>query len=173
MPALELFVKEPDRCIVPDGNLDLDPPVAGLSRVLIRELSCSLRVPPHPGAYKAVVDTGAPLTVFPRDLWHDRFGWQAGATSTNSPSLASRHFRGRYSATATRSGWRGCGCRWNSPAATRRATGCGSTRSCASSPTPAARRSSCLGLWGGALTGRRQAVEPLPGADDLHARLEF
>ena len=30
-----------------------------------------------------------------------------------------------------------------------------------------------LGLWGGALTGRRLAVEQMTNSDDLHARLEF
>ncbi|QJW95909.1 hypothetical protein [Frigoriglobus tundricola] len=30
-----------------------------------------------------------------------------------------------------------------------------------------------LGLWGGALTGRRLAIEPRSNSDDLDARLEF
>ena len=66
MPALDLFVGPPTPFTPPDGNLDLNPSLPGLNRVLIRQLSCSLRVPPISGAYTAILDTGAPLTIFPR-----------------------------------------------------------------------------------------------------------
>ena len=56
----------------------LDPPLPGLNRVLLRRLYCWLRVPPVPGAQVAYLDTGAPLTYFPHDVWHDTFHWQAG-----------------------------------------------------------------------------------------------
>ena len=45
MPALELFVPPPLHFIPTDGNLVLSPAIPGLNRVLIRELSCVLRVP--------------------------------------------------------------------------------------------------------------------------------
>src|SRR6476620_11853445 len=78
MPVLDLFVGAPVQFTPPDGNLDLNPPVPGLNRVLVRELSCSLRVPPNPGAFRAILDTGAPLTIFPRSLWDYQSPWQAG-----------------------------------------------------------------------------------------------
>jgi hypothetical protein len=78
MPILDLFVGAPVPFTPPDGNLNLNPPIPGLHRVLVRELACSLRVPPHPGVFKAILDTGAPLTIIPRDLWDYRFRWQAG-----------------------------------------------------------------------------------------------
>lgn len=78
MPSLELFVAPPPRFVPQHGNLVLDPPISGLSRVLVRNLYCSLRVPPIPGVYDAILDTGAPLTIFPRSLWDYQFRWQAG-----------------------------------------------------------------------------------------------
>jgi hypothetical protein len=74
MPALELLIDKVEVVgLSDDGVLPLDPPLPGLDRVLLRRLYCWLRVPPIPGAYKAVIDTGAPLTVFPHRLWNHQF----------------------------------------------------------------------------------------------------
>jgi hypothetical protein len=174
VPTLELFVRPPDRCVVPNGNLDLAPPVSGLNRVLIRELSCTLRVPPIPGAYKAVLDTGAPLTIFPRSLWDHQFRWRAGrdfdelSVAGIGSTLQGQVLSHRYSFRLARlkvsvelagRDPKGDRLRLDSLVCQLADTG----------GPPFV----LLGLWGGAFVGRKLAVEPRPNSDDLAARLEF
>ena len=79
MPALELFVEHKEiRHLPTDGNILLDPPLPNLSRVLIRDISCMMRVAPIPGVEFAYLDTGAPLTIIPHRVWSGKYGWQAG-----------------------------------------------------------------------------------------------
>jgi hypothetical protein len=89
MPSLPLFVKgvrltqrkgTPDEVTFTTGILPLNPSLDAppFPRVLIRRLSCVVRCPPAPGAVDAILDTGAPITVFPQYVWNDQFKWKAG-----------------------------------------------------------------------------------------------
>ncbi len=175
MPALDLFVDSfPVIGLPPDGNLDLDPPLPGLNRVLLRRLYCTIRVPPIPGARKAVLDTGAPLTIFPHDIWSNQFRWQAGrdydelSVAGIGTALTGQVLGSRYSCRLARlrvpvelAGRDPKGDRLRLDALVCQLADAGGPPLI------------LLGLWGGAFTGRRLAVEPQPNSDDLHARLEF
>lgn len=82
----------------PQGALALDPNQTGLSRVLLRHLTCLLRCESGttrtPVLQEAVVDTGAPLTYFPRTIWETDFGWREGTDyeRLNVPGVS--HLRG-------------------------------------------------------------------------------
>jgi hypothetical protein len=174
VPALNLFVSAPRvGSLVPGGNLGLEPPLPGLDRVLLRQLVCSLRVPPVPGAYEAVLDTGAPLTIFPHSLWSGQFNWRAGRdfdelSVSGIASLTGQVLGYRYPCRLARlrvpvelagRDLKGDRLRLDSLVCQLAdATG-----------PPFI----ILGLWGGAFTGRRLAVDPQPNSDDLQARLEF
>jgi hypothetical protein len=174
MPALDLFVGAPTPYTPPNGNLDLSPPVPGLNRVLIRQLSCSLRVPPVPGAYTAILDTGAPLTIFPRYLWDHQFHWQLGrdydelsvagiGTTLQGQVLGNRFscrlVRLKVSVELAGRDLRGPRLLLNSLVCQLADTG--------------GPRFVLLGLWGGVFTGRKLVIDPQPNSDDLLARLEF
>jgi len=174
MPALDLIVEKLDISGLPDdGNLPLYPPLTGLSRVLLRRLSCQLRVPPIPGAYKAVLDTGAPLTIFPHKLWHDQFRWQAGRdyddlTVAGVPALQGQVLGHRFSFRLARlrvsvelAGRDPKGDRVRLDSMVCQLADAGGPPYI------------ILGLWGGVFTGRQLAVESQPGGDDLIARLVF
>jgi hypothetical protein len=79
VPSLDLYV-DPIRisALAGGGDIRLDPPTAGLPRVPLRQLSCALRVPPIPGAKRAIIDTGAPLSLFPHQVWADEYRWREG-----------------------------------------------------------------------------------------------
>jgi hypothetical protein len=175
LPTLELIVDPIPAVGLPaDGNLVLDPPQVGLSRVLLRRLYCWLRVPPIPGAQKAVIDTGAPLTVFPRQIWDHQFHWQAGrdydelSVAGIGTTLRGQVLGHRYSCRLARlrvaielAG--------RDPKSDRlRLNSLVCQLADAGGPPYV-----ILGLWGGPLVGRRLAVEPQPSTDDLTARLEF
>jgi hypothetical protein len=174
VPSLELFVDPPRRFVPPDGNYVLDPPIPGLSRVLVRHLYCSLRVPPVPGAYEAVLDTGAPLTIFPRSLWDHQFRWQAGrdydelSVAGIGTTLRGQVLGYNYSFRLARlrvpvelAGRDPRGARLRLDALVCQLADTGGPPFI------------LLGLWGGAFSGRRLAVEPQPNSDDLIAQLEF
>lgn len=174
MPTLDLFVRHiPVSGLTADGNLVLAPPAAGLNRVLLRRLYCHLRVPPHPGAYDAVLDTGAPLTVFAHTLWHDTFRWQAGRdfdelAVAGAPALTGRVLGHRFAVRLARlrSAVELAG---RDPRGDRlRLDSLVCQLADASGPPY-----TILGLWGGVFTGRRLAIEAEPGGDDLVTRLEF
>jgi hypothetical protein len=93
VPALDLFM-EPIRMAgaTQAGNLPLNPSAWPLRRVPLRRLSCTLRVPPIPGAQRAFIDTGAALSQFPHHVWANQFNWRAGRdydelTVTGNPPL--------------------------------------------------------------------------------------
>jgi hypothetical protein len=175
VPVLDLFVSPPlSGSPAPGGNLDLDPPVPGLNRILLRQLVCSLRVPPIPGAYEAVIDTGAPLSVFPHALWYHPFGWRVGrdfdelSVAGIGTTLQGQVLGYRYSCRLARlrvpvelAGRDPKGARLRLDALVCQLADTGGPPFV------------LLGLWGGALTGRRLAIEPQPDSDDLVARLDF
>lgn len=79
MPALDLYV-EPIRLggSAPTGEYRIAPTTREVERVPLRQLSCLLRVPPIPGAKRAILDTGAPLSHFPHQVWANEFNWREG-----------------------------------------------------------------------------------------------
>ena len=170
MPSLELFVEAARRPAIP--QFDVVPPVAGVGRVPLRRLVCHLRCPPHSGAYDAVLDTGAPLTIFPHALWSVAFNWRAGRDYDELP-VAAAHLHGhvagrRYSFTLARlrvpvelAGRDPRGDRLRLDAIVCQLA------------DPAGPPLTLLGLWGGAFPGRRLAVDPTPAGDDLTARLDW
>lgn len=175
MPALDLLVEEMDVVgLPPKGNLLLDPPLPGLNRVLLRRLYCWLRVPPISGAKAAYLDTGAPLSLFPRQVWKNDFHWQAGrdfdelSVAGIGGTLQGQVLGHRYSFRLARlkvpvelTG--------RDPKGDRlRIDGLVCQPAETGGPPFV-----LLGLWGGAFVGRRLAVEPRPNSDDLVARLEF
>jgi hypothetical protein len=158
----------------PGGSLNLAPPLPGLNRVLLRRLYCSLRVAPIPGVYKAVLDTGAPLTIFPYDLWHTRFNWRAGrdfdelTVAGLTAPLTGQVLGHRF----------GCKlARLRVPVELAGADPKGDRLRLDALVCQLAETGGppfiVLGLWGGPFTGRRLAVEPHPHSDELLARLEF
>lgn len=173
MPALDLFVSAPARLTPTDGNLIVDPPLVGLPRVLIRQLVCQLRPPPVPGAFEAVLDTGAPLTIFPHRYWSGYFRWQAGRDFdeiqvAGGHSLTGRVLQHHYSLRLVRlrvpvvlSGKNLKGDRLTLDSLVCQLA------------DPGGPPFVILGLWGGALTNRRLVIDEEPGGDDLLARLEF
>lgn len=175
MPALELFGGVPRMgSPVPGGNLDLSSPVAGLNRVLLRQLVCSLRVPPVPGVYEAILDTGAPLTIFPYKLWHHQFKWQAAqhfdelSVANLGTTLTGQLLGYRYSCRLAR---------LRVPVELAGRDPKGDRLRLDSLICQLAEQGGppyiILGLWGGVFAGRRLVVEPQPNSDDLQARLEF
>jgi len=174
VPALDLFVTAPRvGFLAAGGNLDLNPPVSGLNRVPLRQLVCSLRVPPIPGAYEAVLDTGAPLAVFPHGHWYHQFGWRAGrdydeltVAGVASPTgqVLGHRFACRLARLRVAVELAG-----RDPKVDRLRLDSLVCQLADAGGPPFI----ILGLWGGVFTGRRLVVEPQPGSDDLAARLEF
>src|SRR6185437_5440651 len=79
MPFLELFAQPKQGVDLPtDGNLSIDPPLAGLDSIRLRHLSCMVRVAPVPGVEFAYLDTGAPISIIPHRIWTGKYGWKAG-----------------------------------------------------------------------------------------------
>jgi hypothetical protein len=172
---LELFVLPPPlRHFPANGNLDLAPAVGALHRVLLRRLSCALLVPQLRGTFEAVIDTGAPLTIFPHQFWHRDFGWQVGrdfdelsvagiGTALQGQVLGHQFTcklaRLRFPIELVGSHLAGDRLRLDSLVCQL--------------ADPSALSFIILGLWGGAFTGRRLVVESQPNSDELQARLEF
>ena len=79
MPRIELVTQPmtPPGTTV-NGDWPLAAPSRGLRRIPLRRLTCFLRVPPIPGAKRAIIDTGAPLTYFPHQVWANEFNWREG-----------------------------------------------------------------------------------------------
>jgi hypothetical protein len=175
MPTLDLIVSPPDVCGLPvDGNLLLDHPVAGLNRVLLRRLNCWLRMPPIPGTYGAVVDTGAPLSVFPHKLWSHQFHWHPGrdfeeiSTAGVGSALRSQVLGHRYSCRLAllRVPVEPAGLNLKSPRLRVNSLICLLAE-------PGGSPAINLGLWGGVFEGRRLQVQRQPNSDDLAAQLEW
>ena len=155
-----------------DGNLVLDPPVSGLGRVLLRRLACHIRVPPTPGVKLAILDTGAPLTLFPHHVWSQDYGWQAGLDYDELPipgvALSGQILHHHYSFRLARlrvpvvlAGKNRKGDRLRLDSLVCQLA------------DPGGPPFIVLGLWGGPFTNRRLVIESEPAGDDLLARLEF
>jgi hypothetical protein len=175
MPALELFVEPfPVANLPADGNLPLDPPLPGLNRVLLRRLYCRLRVPPIPGAMSAIIDTGAPLSIFPHTVWYHQFGWRAGR-DYDELTIAGVGGTLQGQVLGHRFGCRLARLRASVELAGRDPKG---DRLRIDSlvcqlAEPGGPPYILLGLWGGALTGRKLAIDARPLSDELAAKLGF
>ena len=186
MPTLELFVA-PVRVkgLTADGSIPLDPAPADLPRVLLRRLSCLMRIE-LPGGVSvvrdAVIDSGAPLTIFPHKIWAADFGWEAGR-DYEELSLAgggSSAMRGRvmgheycYRLAVLRTPVELLG---KNPSDDRLRL----ERLVAQLETPAENATTStglpsivFGLWGNAIEGRTLRVRRLSGSDELLAHLDF
>jgi len=64
-----------ERGTFPLSSVHLNPV---LKRLRIPRLKCLFRSPPSPGAFEAIFDTGAPVSIIPFSLWNDRFRWREG-----------------------------------------------------------------------------------------------
>lgn len=175
MPSLELFVSPPDvRGLPANGNLILDPSLPEFERVLLRQLACVLLVPSVVGTFKAIVDTGSPLTLFPYDLWHEHFGWRAGrdfdelsvagVTAPLTGQVLGHRFACRLARLRTSIELVGR----NLKGDRLRLDGLVCQLAEMGGPPYV-----ILGLWGGVFTGRKLSVELQPNSDDLQAHLEF
>jgi hypothetical protein len=175
VPALELLTEKLDVIgLPPNGNLVLDPPVSGLNRVLLRRPYCWLRVPPIPGARKSILDTGSPLTLFPHRVWYQDFGWRAGR-DFDELSVASIGSVLHGNVLGHRFSFRLARLRVSIELAGRDPRG---DRLRLDSlvcqlAEPGGPPYILLGLWGGAFTGRRLAIDDQAGSDELAAKLEF
>ena len=173
MPTLELFVSPPPpiQNLPTNGNLIVAPPVPGLPRVLLRRLTCSIRVPPAPGVLAALLDTGAPLTVFPHQVWSGKYGWRAGRDFDEIPIgtvLSGQVSRHRYSFRLARlrvpvilSGKNLGGPRLQLDSLVCQLA------------DPGGPPFIILGLWRGVFTNRRLVIDEEPAGDDLMARPEY
>jgi hypothetical protein len=175
MPALELLIDAVSVINLPaDGNHLLDPPLLNLERVLLRSLSCLLRVRPIPGALRAILDPGSPLSVFPHHVWHDRFSWKAGRDYDElsiagiwktlhgqvlNRIYACRLARLRVTVELSGKNLKGDRMKLDSPICQL--------------ADPGSMPYILLGLWGGPFVGSSLIVQRKPGGDDLDARLEF
>jgi hypothetical protein len=173
LPTLDLLVEQISLAGV-SGDLLLAPPLPGLSRVLLRRLYCWLRVSPIPGAKVAYLDTGAPLTVFPYQVWKNDFNWQAGrdydelSVAGLGTALTGQVLGYRYPCRLAR---------LRVPVEFAGRDLKGDRFRIDSLVCQLADQSGppyiILGLWGGPFVGRRLAVEPQLNSDDLQARWEF
>jgi hypothetical protein len=175
VPSFELLVGPPViRGMPADGNLVLDPPLPGLPRVLLRRLKCLFRTPPVSGAWEAVIDTGAPVTVIPHSAWSGAFRWRAGR-DYDELAVAGTGTTLRGSLAGVRYSFRLARLRvpvelaGPAPGGPRlRLDGL-----VCQLADPGGPPYIILGLWGNALDGRAIRVGRRPGSDDLAAQLEF
>lgn len=102
MPALDLYVDTVRLGVsAPTGDYRIAPTTRGVGRIPLRQLSCALRVPPIPGAKRAIIDTGAPLSLFPHHTWANEFRWREGRDFdvlpvAGDPPLTGRVLSHRY-----------------------------------------------------------------------------
>jgi hypothetical protein len=175
VPTLDLYVEPISVINLPaSGNLPLDQPLQSLNQVLLRRLCCLLRVRPIPGAKFAIIDTGAPMSVFPHNIWYHDFGWRSGrdfdelsikglGTKLHGQILGSRYScrLARLRVPVELSG--------KNPKGDRLLL---NSLVCQLAD-PANLSHPILGLWGGVFDNRSLVVNRKPGGDDLEARLEF
>ena len=174
MPALELFLEPKKTLHLPaDGNILLDPPLPNLKRVLIRQLSCMMRVAPIPGVEFAYLDTGAPLTIIPHRVWSEKYGWKAGRefhelTTADGIALKGQvldhHYTFRLAQLRVPVELAGK----NLKAKRLRIDSL-----VCQLADPGGPPFVILGLWGGIFEGRRLAIDRLPGSDEIQAILEW
>jgi hypothetical protein len=175
MPALDLFVDAIEVKNLPsDGILVLNPPLPTINRVLLRRLSCILRVPGVRGVRQAILDTASPLSVFPYHVWHGIFNWQEGhdfdelSIAGVGKTLQGQILGHRYSCRLVHlrvaielSGKNLKGDRLKLDSLICQLA------------DPGNMPYILLGLWGGPFVGSRLVVDRMTGSDDLEARLEY
>jgi hypothetical protein len=137
-------------------------------------LFCNFRVPPVPGAWEAVLDTGAPLSLIPRERWRDQFCWRegvhfevcdfAGLGPFIDSQLLSHAFRCRIVRLKVPVEVSG-----PNPRDPRFRI----DNLIAQLPEGDHPRLTVFGLWGGVFEGRRLIVDRTAGGDDLTARFEW
>ena len=174
VPSLELMVQPTQSRGWPvGGDLSLQAAPSGLQRVPLRHLAAMIRCHPHSGAYPILMDTGAPLSVFPFDLWSGRWSWQVGR---DFDELSVVGIGGRL-------GGRVAGLRYTGRLVRTRV----SVELRGTNIGPRLRLDTLIvqladpggptfplfGLWGNAIEGRSIHVTRQPGSDDLAARLDY
>jgi hypothetical protein len=185
MPSLPLIVRgitltqrrgQPGEVEFPHGVLPLASPLADppFSRVRALRVLCNYRVPPVSGVREAILDTGAMLSLFPRELWRDQFRWREGVhfDVCDFAGLGSV-----FDAQLLGTGYRCRIARLRVPVEVASPTPNGPRFRVDNMITQLADdndpKLTLFGLWGGVFENRRLAVErPLP-TDDLTARLEW
>jgi len=127
-----------------------------------------------PGAFDAVFDTGAPLTVIPHKLWNQQFRWQA-ARDYEELTIAGvgtvlrgqvLHYRYSCRLVRLRVPIELAGANLKAPRMRLDSLVCQLAE-------PGGPPFIILGLWGGVFEGRRLAIDRVPNSDDLAARLEW
>jgi hypothetical protein len=185
MPSFPLIVRgmpltqragQPDEIQFDRGILPLSAPLADppVHRVLNLRMFCNYRVPRVPGAREAILDTGAPLSLIPRWLWRDQFGWRegvhfdvcdfAGLGPFLDAQLLSHVYRCRIVRLKVPVEVAGTDLR--GPRFTVE-------NMIVQFPETDHPRLTVFGLWGGVFEGRRLVVDRPPTADDLTARFEW
>ena len=185
MPGLSLIVRgtsvlqrkgTPEEVRFADGILPLSTPLKSppLSRLGHLRLLCNFRVPPVPGVREAILDTGAPISVFPRSMWRDEFRWKedvefevcevAGVGTVLDATVLGHNYRCRV-------------VRLNVPVEIA-----GSRlgedrlvvpRLIAQLPESDGPKQAIFGLWGGVFTGCRLTVGASSASEVLDARLDW
>jgi hypothetical protein len=148
-----------------DGDWPLATPLPDLRRIPLRRLTCFLRVPPISGAKRAIIDTGAPLSLFPHQVWAGDFGWREGRDFdvlpvAGNPPLIGQALSYRYAfrlarlrVTITLAGRGLSGPRLQVDSLVTQLA------------EPGGPPFILLGLWGGVLDGRRLAFGTAPDGD--------
>jgi hypothetical protein len=134
---------------------------------------CNYRVPRVPGVREAILDTGAPISVFPRWLWREQFGWRegvhfevcdfAGVGSFLDAQLLNASYRCRVVRLKVPVEVAG-----SNPSHPRFRV----ENLIAQLPETDQPRLTVFGLWGGVFEGRR-LVDRLPTSDDLAVRFDW
>lgn len=174
MPALELFVEpKKTRTLPADGNILLDPRLPNLKRVLIRQLSCMMRVAPIPGVEFAYLDIGAPLSIIPYKVWYEKFGWRDGRDyhALNSAGISGLkgqvlEYHCSFQLAQLRVPVELAGKDLRAKRLRIDSLVC-------QLADPGGPPFVILGLWGGVFEGHRLAIDRLQGSDDLRASLEW
>lgn len=185
MPALPLIIRgldltqrtgQPDEVRFDKGILPLSAPLSNptLPRVRHFRMYCNFRVPPVSGMFEAILDTGAPLSLIPRERWRDQFNWRegvhfdvcdfAGLGPLLDAQLLSHAYRCRI-------------VRLKVPVEVAgphpRDPRFRIDNLVAQFPETDHPRLTVFGLWGGVFEVRRLVVDRTPNGDDLTARFEW
>jgi hypothetical protein len=183
MPSFPLIVRglditqragQSDEVHFDDGVLPLSVPFANppFHRVRNFRLFCNFRVPPVSGAWEAILDSGAPLSLIPRRRWRDEFRWRDGVHydvcefAGLGPLLDAQLLNASYHCRIVRlkvpveiSGPHPRDPRFRVE------------NLIAQLPETDHPRLTVFGLWGGVFEGRQLHVDRRPNSDDLAARM--
>lgn len=174
MPTLELYVKEVRVAkIAPHGFFQLKSTFDGLNRVLLRRLTCLLRSAGGQGIWEAIIDPGSPLTLLPYSVWSEKFNWQPGIDYDelevdNADTPLTGKVRGHtfsFKLARLRVPIELIGKDLTGPRIR--------VESLIVQLLDAGPPYILIGLWGGALEGKRLSFNRLPQSDELAAKLDF